>query len=100
MEKEGMNSEEQLFGAVRRMPIRESLPTPTAELLQPLPDQDYATRFFCKSCGTTLPVLRTAVQQIAGSELPSYEGSYISVDRCNLCSGHFEGAHLRAIPLS
>lgn len=90
----------QLFGTIRRLPVIGDLPVPVAELFKSLPDPDYATHFFCSGCGTVLPVLKGAVVQIAGSELPAYENHYIAVERCDLCNDHFVGAQFNKIPTS
>ena len=90
----------QLFGSVRRLPVIGNLPVPVAELLKPLPDTDYATHFFCSGCGTVLPVLKSAVVQMVGKDLLTYEHDYIAVERCDLCNDQFVGAQFKKIPVS
>ncbi len=96
-EKETMVAES-LFGSVRRPAVVGDLPPPAQELLEPLDDEDYALRFFCSGCGTLLPVLKTALAEVMGSQPDSYEGKYLSVQRCDHCSDGFSGQQLVPLP--
>jgi hypothetical protein len=94
-----MTTQGQLFGQVRRLPVIGNLPVPASRLRAQLPSDDYGLFFFCSGCGTVLPVLKTAVQDIAGEERDSYDGQYIATERCDLCEGQFQEARLAEIPM-
>jgi len=92
--------EAKLFGSVVQPETKGVHSVPVTELAEPLPHEDYATRFFCGGCGTVLPVLREAVPGIVSSGAEPGPDQYIHTDRCDVCDSGFENARIKNIPFS
>ena len=94
---------QQLFGAVRYLPLIGSLPPPLAQLRSPLPQADarageYGLYLFCSGCGAVQPVLKSAIAELAGETKDSYNGFYLQAERCDV-DGSDELVGLRLLPV-